>query len=65
MNPRLRRIPIQSPTIRIPRQSIHHGPTDRAVDRELETQIIMRSRYGMIVLVDDEVVALGVFISAV
>ncbi len=65
MHPRLRRIPAQSPTIRIPRHPIHNRPANRTRLIDLQPQIIMQTRHRMIVLMYDEMPAVGVLISSV
>lgn len=65
MHPRLRGIPVHPPTIWIPRQSIHDGPTDRARLGYLQPQIVVRPRDRVVVLVDDEVVAVRVLVAEV
>ena len=58
MHPRLGGVPVQPRlAVRVPRQSIHDGPADGAGPVDLQSEIVVQARYGVIVLVDDEVFA--------
>lgn len=59
MHPRLSRIPVQPFTVSVARQAIHDGPADAAVAVDLESQVIVCAGDGVVVLVDDEVGAMG------
>lgn len=59
VHPRLSSIPIQALTVSIARQAIHDGPADAAVGVDLESEVIVGAGEGMVVLVDDEVGAIG------
>ena len=65
MYPRLGSIPIQPPTIRIPGHPIHDRPTRRAGLVDLQPDVIVHARNGMIVLMNDEVTAVWMLVSSV
>ena len=58
MHPRLRSVPAHPRlTVRVPRQSVHDGPADGAGAVDLQPEVVVQTRYRVIVLVDDEVSA--------
>lgn len=65
MHPRLRRISIQFPAVWIPRETIHDCPAEGTRLGKLESQIIMRASYRVIVLMDHKMVAVRVLIAQV
>ena len=52
-------ITVQPLTVGVPRWAIHYGPADAAGLIDLETEIIVSSGDGVVMLVDDEVGAAG------
>ena len=65
MHPRLRRISVQLSTIRIARESVHDRPADRTRLRDLEAKVVVRACDGVVVLVNDEVMAFRVTVAFV
>lgn len=59
MNPRLRRVSVQSLRIRIPRETIHDCPARAAGPVDLKTKVVVRACDGVVVLMDDKVCAIG------
>ena len=55
MHPRLSGVPIHPClAVRVPGQSIHDGPADRTGSIDLQPEVVVQTRYGVVVLVDDE-----------
>lgn len=55
MYPRLRGIPIRSHAVPVAWQTVHDGPTNTTGAVDLQTEVIVRARDGVVVLVDDKV----------
>lgn len=58
VDPRLSSIPVQPEAIRIPGQPVHDGPAHAAGLVDLQAEVVVGARDGVVVLVDDEVGAL-------
>ena len=65
MNPRLSSIPAHPQRIRIPRDPIHDGKTNRTGLGKLQAEIIVDARHRMVMLVDHEMVTLSVAVAFV